>query len=313
MNVCPITYEACGNKRYSPVGLKKLSPRLTDLAPLPFTADELVREAAARASKMSIQGVQPKLSAVLDVKHGAFQIVDRGGRYILKPQNPLYPFVPENEGLCMRMAAAFGIDVPLSGLVASGEDSWTYFIRRFDRVGRTGKVHVEDFAQLAGRTRDTKYDASMEQVAALVERYCTFPKVELARLFRRTLFNYLIGNEDMHLKNFSIIVKEGKVALSPAYDQLSTTVAMEGAAAEEFALPLAGKKRKISRKILVDYFAIERMGLPQRVVDGIFSDLARAMGEWRRLIPVSFLPEAQKHSLENLLAQRAKRLRANGE
>jgi len=295
MNVCPITYEACGNRRFSSVGLKKLSPRLMDLAPLHFTADELVREATARASKMSIQGVQPKLSAVLDVKHGAFKIVDRGGRYILKPQNPFYPYVPENEGLCMQMAAAFGIEVPLSGLVASGGNSWTYFIRRFDRVGRAGKVHVEDFAQLAGRTRDTKYDASMEQVATLVERYCSFPKVELTRLFRRTIFNYLIGNEDMHLKNFSIIIKDGKVA-------------MAGAATEEFALPLAGKKRRIDRKILVDYFAIERMGLTHRVVGGIFSDLARVMEVWRHLISISFLPEAQKHLLGNLLAQRASTL-----
>jgi len=294
--------------RYSPAGLKKLSPRLTGLAPLRFTADELVREAAARASKMSIQGVQPKLSAVLDVKHGAFQIVDRGGRYILKPQNPLYPFVPENEGLCMRMAATFGIEVPLSGLVVSGEDSWTYFIRRFDRVGRTGKVHVEDFAQLAGRTRDTKYDASMEQVASLVERYCTFPKVELARLFRRTLYNFIIGNEDMHLKNFSIIVKEGKVALSPAYDLLSTTVAMAGAATEEFALPLAGKKHRITRKILVDYFAIERMSLPRRVVDGILNELKVSIPEWIPKIKRSFLPAPQQDKLIEIIWERADRL-----
>lgn len=305
MNICPITYEPCGDNRYSGKGLRKLSSRLQQLAPLPFSAGELVQEAAARAAKMSIQGVQPKLSAVLDVKQGAFRIVDRGGRYILKPQNAIYPFVPENEGLCMQMAVAVGIEVPLTGLVMSKDSSWTYFIRRFDRIARTGKVHVEDFAQLSGRTRDTKYDASMEQVATLLERYCTFPKVEMARLFRRTLFNFLVGNEDMHLKNFSIIVQNGKVSLSPAYDLLSTTVAMGSAATEELALPLAGKKRNITRKLLVNYFAKERMGLPDRVVNGIFSDLTRAIPEWQHLIRASFLPENQKGTLTKLLAYRA--------
>ena len=86
MNKCPITYELCGTNKYSQSGLAKLSPRLTELKDLPFTAQEQRREAADRAAKMSIQGVQPKLSVALSIKKQLFKVVDEGGTYIIKPQ-----------------------------------------------------------------------------------------------------------------------------------------------------------------------------------------------------------------------------------
>lgn len=175
MSICPITYETCEEK-YSLGGLKKLSGSLRDLQNLPYTASDQILEASARAPKMSIQGVQPKLSAVLNTRKSRFEIVDTGGRYILKPQNPQYRHLPENEDLSMRMAAAAGIPVPLHGLVYSKDGSLTYFIRRFDRVGKK-KIAVEDLSQLLGLSRDTKYDASMEKVAQVIDRYCTFPAV----------------------------------------------------------------------------------------------------------------------------------------
>ena len=102
---------------------------------------------------MSIQGVQPKLSAKLNVKDKVFDIVDRGGEYILKPQNNFYPELPENESLTMKLAELIGIEVPLSGMIYSSDGKFTYFIRRFDRYGRNKKLSVEDFAQLAGKSR----------------------------------------------------------------------------------------------------------------------------------------------------------------
>jgi serine/threonine-protein kinase HipA len=85
MNRCPLTYTPCIGL-YSDRGLKSLARGLTDLQPLPFTALELRQEAAARAQKMSIQGVQPKLSARLNNKEQRFVLVDKQGQYILKPQ-----------------------------------------------------------------------------------------------------------------------------------------------------------------------------------------------------------------------------------
>ena len=164
MNKCPITYAICQDK-YSLPGLAKLSPRLSNLIELPFTAQEQRREAASRSGKMSIQGIQPKLSAKLSVKNQEFQIVDSYGTFIIKPQHEIFTEVPENEDLTMKMAKYFGIEVPLTGLVYSKDGSLSYFIKRFDRYGKNKKYHVEDFAQLTGNTRETKYSWSIENRA----------------------------------------------------------------------------------------------------------------------------------------------------
>lgn len=157
-------------------------------------------EARKRMSKMSIQGVQPKMSARLSIKESCFIPVSRGGIFLLKPEVLHYPEIPQNEDLTMKLAKSCRIDVPLHGLIYAKDRSMLYFIRRFDRKGKTGKVHTEDFAQISGKDRDTKYDYSMERTARLIDEFCTFPAVEKIKLFRRTLFSFLVGNEDMHLK-----------------------------------------------------------------------------------------------------------------
>ena len=301
---CPITYYPLkGGERYSAEGLKLLSRRLLSLEDFPYSAEEQRQEAAARASKMSIQGVQPKLSARLDVKQKTFVVVNVGGDYILKPQNYLYPELPENEDLTMRLASSAGIEVPLHGLIYSRDGSFTYFIKRFDRQGRKEKLAVEDFAQLLGKTRDTKYDSSMEQVAQVIDRFCTFPVIEKSKLFRRTIVNYLFGNEDMHLKNFSLIRREGKVELSPAYDMINTTIAIKNPA-EELALPLAGRKRNLTRKILIAYFALERLTMPQKVIDKILEEIHNVIPAWDDLINRSFLNDKNKGKYKEVLSYR---------
>ena len=144
--------------------------------------------------------------------------------------------MPENEDLTMRMAGVVGIDVPLHGLVYAKDGSLTYFIKRFDRKGRQEKIAVEDFAQLAGKDRDTKYRSTMEAVVKVLDQFCTFPLIEKARLFKLVLFNFLTGNEDSHLKNFSLMRRVPIIELSPAYDLLNTTIVIR--AQEEIALPL---------------------------------------------------------------------------
>ncbi len=305
MSICPITYEPCEGK-YSPRGLQQLSRSLKELQDLPHTAADQIFEAAARAPKMSIQGVQPKLSAVLNTRTNGFELVDTGGRYILKPQNPQYRNLPENEDLSMRLATAAGIPVPLHGLVYSMDGSMTYFIQRFDRAGKK-KLAVEDFAQLLGLSRDTKYDASMEKVAQVIDRYCTFPAVEKIKLFKLTLVNFLIGNDDMHLKNFSLLTREGKVQLTPAYDILNTTLVLSGAK-EEIALPIKGKKRKLDFEILIDYFGRACLGLNRKIISSVLEDLNAAVPVWDRLIGVSFLPDEIKKEYKLLLQSRREML-----
>jgi len=307
MNKCPITYEDCGNEKYSKAGLSKLSSRLTEFKNLPFTAQQQRREAATRATKMSIQGVQPKLSAVLSVKKQQFEIVDKGGTYIIKPQSDVFKQLPENEGLTMKMAAIFGIEVPLTGLVYSKDNSFSYFIKRFDRYGKNKKYHIEDFAQLTGNTRDTKYDWSMEKLIPVIEKFCTFPVLEKAKLIHRVVFCFITGNEDMHLKNFSLISRNGKVELSPAYDLLNSTISMENVV-EELALPLAGKKRKIDGRILFDYYAGERMKLTDKIIQRGKKTITEKKPELERLISRSFLSEDMKQEYYSVLDERTNRL-----
>jgi serine/threonine-protein kinase HipA len=304
MNRCPITYEPCGDAKYSKEGLRLLARRNV-LNDIPLTQEEQLREAAVRATRMSIQGIQPKLSAVLNAKSNSFEIVDKGGRFILKPQSNLYPEFPENEDLTMRLAKTAGLEVPLHGMVYSRDNRLTYFIRRFDRHGRNGKYSLEDFAQLAGKSRDTKYDYSMERIAEIVERYCTFPVVEKVKLFRLTLFNFLVGNEDQHLKNFSLIIREGKVSLSPAYDLINTTIAL-ASPQEEIALPLMGRKRNLTPEMLIEYWGKERLGLNERTIGNVLAELERALPECGALIEMGFLSDKMRERYIALLMERAK-------
>ncbi len=306
MNKCPITYEICQDK-YSVSGLAKLSPRLSNLIELPFTAQEQRREAASRSGKMSIQGVQPKLSAKLSAKNQGFQIVDSHGTFILKPQSEIFVEVPENEDLTMKMAKSFGIEVPLTGLVYSKDGSLSYFIKRFDRYGKNKKYHVEDFAQLTGNTRETKYNWSMEKLIPVIENYCTFPLLEKKKLFRRVLFCFLTGNGDMHLKNFSLITRKNKIELSPAYDLLNTTISMDKVA-EEMALPMAGKKRRINQADLFEYYGKDRLKLTENTILSEIQNLDDKKDRIEKLIKISFLSRAMKDKYSELIMERYRRL-----
>ena len=293
MNRCPITYQECGVARYSSAGLRTLSPNLAYLNDFPYAAEQQRQEAVIR----------------LDTKAGEFRIVDRRGRFVIKPQHHIYPSLPENEGLTMHLARLCGIEVPLSGLVRSADGTWSYFVRRFDRSGHNDRIPLEDFAQLAGMSRDTKYNFSMERLIGVLDTHCTFPALDKVKLLKRSLFSYLVGNEDMHLKNHSLITRQGKVELAPAYDYVNTTVAFLqlGKRIEtiaEIALPLQGKTRSLTRRIWITYFGRQRLGISEKVIGRVESELAAAVPTWYEHIHCSFLPAEQKQTYRALLDQR---------
>jgi serine/threonine-protein kinase HipA len=192
-------------------------------------------------------------------------------------------------------------------LLPAIDGSWVYVIRRFDRAGRDQRLHVEDFAQLSGATRDTKYAGTLEQIAKLVETHCSFPAVEKAELARRLLFCFLIGNEDMHLKNFSLLVEGGKVRMAPAYDLLNSTLVLENAS-EESALPLRGRKRKLTRADWIDYFCRERLRLPEAILAGMLADLRDGLPKWTEIIRRSFLSDPRQERYLEILEERHHRL-----
>lgn len=256
---------------------------------------------------MSIQGVQTKLSARLKIKEEHFEIVAQKGQYILKPQSEIYAELPENEAITMFLANTIGLEVPVHGLIYSKDNSLTYFIKRFDRVGHHKKLAVEDFSQLLGEDRHTKYDSSMEKVIQVISDYCTFPKIEFVKLFKLTLFNFLIGNEDMHLKNFSLITRDQKITLSPVYDLLNTSIALKNPH-EELALPLNGKKNNLKKNDFLIYFANTRLGLNQTIINEVIEDIQTAIKHWPSFIHNSFLTPAMQEKYLDLLSERCQRL-----
>ena len=308
MRKCPILYIPIhDHELYSQEGLKKISPKLTSLDLLPLSAEEQRREAILRAEKMSIQGVQSKLSAKLNIGQHCFEIVSSGGTYILKPPSDLYTHLPENEDLTMKLAKEVGIETPLHGLIYAKDMTLTYFIKRFDRAGKGEKIPVEDFAQLTEQKRTTKYDSTLEKVIHTIERFTTFPMIEKSKFLTLTLFSYLTGNEDMHLKNFSIIRKDNIISLSPAYDLLNTSLALKNPK-EELALSLRGKKNKLTKDDFLSYLAKERLNLPEKIIASTLLKFSKARPIWLNWITNSFLSKEEQDDYIYILESRWKKI-----
>lgn len=306
MNRCPITYEECGEHLYSQNGLRLLSPRLQNLKEFPLRKEQQLELALEYADKLSFSGVQRKLSARLSVAQETFEPVLKGGNFIIKPQSPDYLELPQNEDVTMKLADSVGIQTPLHGLIYCGDGSLSYFIKRFDRKGKGEKIGVEDFSQLAGFSRETKYDFSMEKLVPLIEKWCTFPVVEKKKLFFLTIFSFLIGNEDLHLKNFSLIHHGQMTEFSPAYDLVNSSIVIK--TSEELALPLRGKKSKFTRADLVEYFGRERLGLTSEILEDILTQFYTSFEKWKKIIQISFLSSEKKAAYLHLLQERAVRL-----
>ncbi len=299
-------YELISSGRYSKTGLKLLSKRLTDLVDFPYSAQEQIMLAMQLATKLSIQGVQPKLSVKLNSTKNIFEVVESGGTFIVKPPHQIYQEVPENEDVTMRLAKHFGIETPLHGLMYNKDGSKSYFIKRFDRIAKGHKIAVEDFAQLLNSSRGTKYSSSMEKVASVIEKHCTFPLLEKQKLFRLTLFCFLIGNEDMHLKNFSLIRRDNKVELSPAYDLLNTSILFKSG--EELALPLNGKKSRLTRDDLLTYFAKSYLALSEKTIQEELTNAHLLLPTWEKELENSFLSEELKQKYLLLIKKRLARI-----
>jgi serine/threonine-protein kinase HipA len=230
---------------------------------VPFRATDVTREAQKMVGKMSISGVQPKLSVIHDpIKHQVL-VVERGGLYILKPQTERFESIPENENLCMNIASTFGIEVPPHGLLPLLDGSLVYLVKRFDRLEDGSKLQQEDFQQLL--QIDDKYDGSYERIANYIKEHSSVPVLDLIRLFERALLFYTLGNGDAHLRNFSLLRSEEiGYQLSPAYDIVNSRLVLPEEQ-EEVCLSLQGKKNRLSGR---DFFRLaEHFGLTRKQAD----------------------------------------------
>ena len=147
----------------------------------------------------------------------------------------------------------------------------------------------------------------MESLVKLVNAHCTFPAVEKVKLFKLVIFCFITGNEDMHLKNFSIINRNDKIELSPCYDLLNTTIEIPKAS-EEIALSLKGKKRNLTKQMLINYFGGERCELNDKIITNTVQKIFDALPGWIEEINNSFLSDEMKERYINVVESRFERL-----
>lgn len=275
---------------------------------LEYKHDDLnqLAEQVIRA-QTSLTGVQPKLSLNLNKHDGCnrLTIVGLWGDYIFKPQTEAYPQIPENEDLTMHLAEAAKIKVVPHSLIRLSDGKLGYITKRIDRTKNGEKIDMEDMCQLTLHPTEYKYKSSYEQIARTITKYSSTPKLDLTNYMQLLLYCFVTGNNDMHLKNFSLYCPEKDYLLAPAYDLLNTTI-VNPKDKEELALPLSGRKTKLR---VADFLNTARtIGLEESVVLRLIKGLQKALPKWQVLIQSSFLDENMKKAYQELIMSRLSRL-----
>lgn len=255
---------------------------------------------------VAVPGVQPKLSLSLvndtiqDGNKGRLTVVGAlGGNYIFKPPSEHYPEMPENEHVSMRIAEAFGINVVKSSLIRLQSGELSYITKRLDRTETGEKIHMLDMFQITEAF--DKYKSSMEKVGKAIDEFSANTLLDKLYFLELAIFCFLIGNNDMHLKNFSMIYLDENWTLSPAYDLLNVAI-VNPDDTEELALTLEGKKKKLK------WEHFERLGkgldLNQKQINGIAKRFLKNKPVAFKWLDDSFLSEEYKQKYKDLLDQR---------
>lgn len=278
---------------------------------LPYRLSEMEQLASdAAALSITVPGVQPKLSlgwikTELETGHqGRLTVLDAlDGNYILKPQNVQYSQMPENEHLSMRLAALFKIDIVPINMIRLVSGELCYITKRIDRNKDGSKNHMIDFLQIL--ELEDKYKGTMETVGKAIGDLTVNTLLDKVRFFELTVFNYIIGNNDMHLKNFSMWLTEMGWTLSPAYDLLNVKLILPKDK-EDTALLLGGKKMNFKKRYF-DRFG-DALSLNDKQINAVYKRLKKWLPEAIKLIDRSFLKEEYQTAYKELITERAKLL-----
>lgn len=286
-------------------------------AGLPFLdlTKEKIEELAQKqiATKMVTTGVQKKLSIALEKSAAGHRLTltDMPGGYILKPQTLEYAHMPECEFLTMLTARVFKIDCVPFALIHLADGSLAHITRRVDRSwplkkkAPGHKIAMEDFCQLSGTMTENKYRGSHEQCGKIISRYSSQPGLDKVEFFTRIVHAFLTGNNDMHLKNFSLIHRPQGWVLSPAYDLINAAV-MPPSDKEELALTLNGKKTTLRRKNFLALAA--NLGIAEKTAQGVLMMGMQNRNKVHDLISSSWLSESEKNAYEALYDARSRAL-----
>lgn len=295
---------SAGQNGYHPKCSKKFYGKTTPPL-LDFTEDQILHLAEqVIKSQKTVTGVQPKLSLGLSNESNTpdrFTIVGLWGEYILKPQTELYSNLPEIEDLTMHLAEISKIKTVKHSLAKLKSGQLAYITKRIDRDNGK-KLHMEDMCQLTERLTEHKYKGSHEQISKAIKRYTANPGLGVTDYYELVLFCFLTGNNDMHLKNFSLLKRNLKYDLCPAYDLVASELVVEGDD-EDLALNLNGKKKKIKRKDFET--AMAGAGIDQKVIENIFKKYKKLIPKWDKFIIESFLPEKMKDEYISLIKRKS--------
>lgn len=274
---------------------------------IPISLEQISTEAQKLAGKLSISGVQPKLSVRLE--SDKLIPVATDGQYILKPQTQQFAELPQNEYLCMQMGREFGLNTAESILLELSDGTPVYLVKRFDRFKKgkhMEKLACEDMHQILGGPN--KYAGSSEQIAKIIKQYCTFGPLELQRFFEISIFNFAIGNGDAHRKNFSLLTSEkGVVALSPVYDLVSSRLVIPEEE-EETALAINGKRNRLNKKDFLCF--AENIGVDTNYAKTRILDLLDLQSIFADMINKSTLSLHLRKQFTEIAAERLARLKS---
>lgn len=281
----------------------------TEIVPtLPYRLEDMAKLAKeAIELSITVPGVQPKLSLgfiqteLEDGHNGRLTIMDAlDGNYILKPQNSQYEQMPENEHLSMKLAELFEIDVVPSNMIRLASGELCYITKRIDRPAPNTKIHMIDFHQIL--ELEEKYKGTMELVGKTIGELSVNTLLDKLRFFELAVFNFIIRNNDMHLKNFSMFLSNEGWVLSPAYDLLNVKIIFPKDD-DDTALFLGGKKKNFN-KVYFDRFG-EVLSLNKKQISYVYKKIEKWLPKAKHLIEISFLNDDKKTNYINLISQRS--------
>lgn len=273
---------------------------------LPYSIDqmaELAKNVVERS--IAVPGIQAKLSMSLieETRENTgtrLTVVGAlGGNYIFKPPSDKFPEMPQNEHVTMRIAEVFNIQVVPSSLIRLASGELSYITKRVDRAENGEKIHMLDMFQITEAF--DKYKSSMEKVGRDLHSYSENTLLDKIFYFELSLFGFLTGNNDMHLKNFSMIKSASGWVLAPAYDLLNVAIVLPEDK-EELALTIEGKKKKIKLEHFVKLG--KGLELTDKQIESVFKRMIKNKPNAIEWIDKSFLSDNMKTAYKEILESR---------
>ena len=287
----------------------------------PQQSEEVAEQFMENRKRISISGVQEKLSLILEKNILRLTKIGEQGTYILKPiprDLKKVDQVPANEHLTMQIAKqVYGINTAENAMIFFKNGSPAYITKRFDVNAEGIKLGIEDFATLAGKTKDNtganfKYEYSYEEIGLLLQKFVPAWRVEIEKYFSLVVFNFLFSNGDAHLKNFSLLeTSKGDYLLSPAYDLINTKLHVDDS---DFALDKglfadnykSTKYKKSGHPAKIDFIEFaKRIGVTESRIEKLLRAFLEKQTMIETLTSHSFLSDASKRGY--LLMHNAKR------